>query len=164
MRMSPAAPGAMWREAEPGGLMVDGEFIPAGCEIGTCIYAIHHHELYFPDSFTFSPERWLSSSETQHGKLESPMHNSAYNPFSLGPRGCVGRPLALMEISVTVARVIWLMEFRNVEGALETRAPCENESRHYGGEFQLYSHLTSYTKDNFLQFQPATNRESVSNQ
>ena len=155
--MSPAAPGAMWREAEPGGLLVDGEIIPAGCEIGTCIYAIHHDESYFPDSFTFSPERWLSSPETQHGKLDSPMHNGAYNPFSLGPRGCVGRPLALMEISVTVARVMWFMDFRNAEGALETHSPGGMGSRHHGGEFQLYSHLTSYTKDNFLQLQPATN-------
>ncbi|KAL9030491.1 MAG: hypothetical protein Q9196_001393 [Gyalolechia fulgens] len=61
LRMSPTVPGAMWREAEPGGAYVDQEFIPAGYDIATCIYALHHNESYFEDSFNFSPNRWLSA-------------------------------------------------------------------------------------------------------
>ena len=66
--MSPSVPGAMWREAEPGGLNVDGEYIPAEYDIGTCIYAVHQNETLFPDSNDFLPERWFadeSRSESQ---------------------------------------------------------------------------------------------------
>ena len=59
LRMSPATPGALWREVLEGGLFLDGHHIPAGYEVATSIYAIHHNEAYFPDSYAFRPERWI---------------------------------------------------------------------------------------------------------
>ncbi|RAK75024.1 cytochrome P450, partial [Aspergillus fijiensis CBS 313.89] len=34
MRLTPSVAGALWREVLPGGAMVDGEFVPAGMEVG----------------------------------------------------------------------------------------------------------------------------------
>ena len=151
--MSPAAVGAMWREVEPSGLWVDGELVPGGCDIGTCTYAIHHNEAYFPDSFTFAPERWLPASSQLDGRTKA--SHGAYNPFSLGPRACIGRPLAMMEISIVVARVMMLMDFRlrgDGSDLVGEGRPGRLDGRHRVKEFQLYSHLTSYAQGPMLEF------------
>ena len=42
--------------------------------------------------------------------------NPAFAPFLLGPTGCVGKPLADLEISLTLAMLVWCMDFRLAEG------------------------------------------------
>ena len=157
--MSPAGVGVMWREAAPGGLLVDGEFVPGGHDIGTSIYAIHHNESYFPNSFAFIPERWIPGS----GVEPSEDARRAFNPFSLGPRACIGRPLAMMEISVAMALVLYRMDFRAVGeecGPSGRGSPGVTNGRDHVGEYQLYSHLTSYSMGPMIQFH-AINRETT---
>lgn len=151
MRISPPAGGSLWRESE--GVDVDGFFIPAGLDVGTSIYAIHHNEAYFPDPFTYNPERWIPSPTVTKESIE--MAHRALNPFSLGPRGCVGRGLAYMELSDTLAMVIWLMDFRRPEGALGLigeGTPGAKGGRHRVNEFQLEDHLTSVKDGPFVEF------------
>jgi len=114
--MSPPAGGAMWREVEEGGTVIDGEFIPEGCDVGTSMYAIHHNEAYYPDSYTYKPERWILSSDISERDIMRA--HTMFNPFSLGPRGCVGRGLAYMEISNALAMVAWNLDFRRPDGPL----------------------------------------------
>jgi cytochrome P450 len=40
------------------------------------------------------------------------LSRSAYCPFSLGARQCIGKNLAYMELLISIARVVWLFEFR----------------------------------------------------
>ena len=129
--MSPPAVGSHWREVEPGGQIIDGEFIPEGCDVGTCIYAIHHNEEYFPNSFDFVPERWLAGFDLPKEKLAAA--GRAFNPFSVGPRACIGRSLAMTEVSVALARVIWSMDFRQSGGDLRLigeGTPGKTNGRH----------------------------------
>lgn len=151
LRMSPSAPGAMWREAEPGSLDVDGEYIPAGYEIGTCIYAVHHNEAYFPDSYNFLPERWLSDGPTP----DSQAGHSAFHAFSSGPRSCIGRSFALTELSITLARVMWLMDFRMCGTQMQNQGGGSSDKqggRNRADEYQIYSHLTSWSVGPMLEF------------
>ena len=153
-RMSPSGVGVMWREAAPGSLTVEKEFIPGGHDIGTSIYAIHHNETYFPDSLTYLPERWIPGSR----KELSEEAKRAYNPFSLGPRTCIGRPLAMMEVSVAMAMVKCVMDFRALGeecGPSRRGNPEAKDGRDHPVEYQLYSHLTSYSQGPMLQFRPA---------
>ena len=152
--MSPSTPGAPWREVKEGGAIVDDNFIPAGYDVGTCIYAIHHCERYFPDSYTFAPERWIVGGLVSPEQLE--LAYKAFNPFSLGPRGCPGRSLALLEISLTLARVIFHFDFRRAEGELGRigeGTPGVSNGRHRADEFQLWTHVTASSKSPQLQFQ-----------
>ena len=152
--MSPAGVGVMWRESAPSGLVVDGEFVPGGYDIGTSIYAIHHNEAYFPISFAFIPERWIPGS----GQEPSEDARRAFNPFSLGPRTCIGRPLAMMEVSVAMALVLYRMDFRAVGdecGPSGRGHPGAKDGRDQAGEYQLYSHLTSYSLGPMIQFRAA---------
>ncbi|RAH42807.1 cytochrome P450 [Aspergillus brunneoviolaceus CBS 621.78] len=114
MRLTPSVAGALWREVLPGEAMVDGEFVPAGMEVGAGIYPLHHIATYFPDPFGFRPERWLASSTG--GKGVDP---SEFAPFSAGPRSCVGKRLAMIEFTVVLARILWRVDLRAAAGELE---------------------------------------------
>jgi cytochrome P450 len=54
---------------------------------------------------TFSPERWLVP-ETQTETLKS-----AYSPFSLGPRNCIGQNYSLAEMQILVATLVLRFTF-----------------------------------------------------
>ncbi|KAL1797315.1 hypothetical protein ACET3X_003921 [Alternaria dauci] len=115
MRMTPPVAGALPREVLSGGMDIDGHHIPAGVDVGVPIYAIHHNADYFPQPFDFIPERWLSdpSANPLHNSLQAAQ--SAYNPFSIGPRGCIGKGLAYVELTVTIARVLFLYDLSREE-------------------------------------------------
>jgi cytochrome P450 len=64
------------------------------------------------------PERWLLAPEQGDSgvgiatKESLALAYSAFSPFSIGPRSCVGRVLAYAEMSLVIARVIWQLEMR----------------------------------------------------
>ena len=154
MRMSPPTSGAPWREVQDGGVLVDGELFPSGCDVGCCLYALHHNEAYFPDSFTFAPERWITG-ESFVSKDQRERAANAVKPFSLGPRGCAGKSLALLELSLTTAKVLWAMDFRRAagpQGDLGQGALGSSEGRHRPKEYQLFTHITSSGHGPVLQY------------
>lgn len=75
MRMSPAVPGLLPRLVLPGGLDIPALdlHIPAGVDVGTCTYAIHHHSDFVTSPFTYDPSRWLQrpSSTKSHRRQRS---------------------------------------------------------------------------------------------
>lgn len=107
--MSPPGGGPLWREVGVGGTMIDGVYIPEGFDVGVGIHSIHHDPAYFAEPFTYNPDRWLKS-EGRTEELE--MMRKAYVPFGMGPRSCVGKPLALMELMLTMATLLWQFDFR----------------------------------------------------
>jgi cytochrome P450 len=153
MRMSPPITGILWREVCTGGIVLDNEFIPEGYDVGVSLYAIHHNEALFPDSYTFKPERWIPG---ECGSLEALARaRHAFNPFSLGARACAGRTMAYMELSDTLARTIWHLDFRRAEGFLGSiGAGVEGarDGRDKVMEFQMQEYLTVHHEGPFLQF------------
>ncbi|KAI9826792.1 MAG: hypothetical protein M1819_007263 [Sarea resinae] len=156
MRMSPSVGGALWREADAGGAIVDGQVIAAGCDVGTGIYSIHHNPEYYPCPFDFVPERWLSEEASSiHGEVD--LAHAALNPFSFGPRGCIGKGLAYMEMVLTWAHVLWSFEFKAAdgpEGQIGEGQPGAEHGRHRTGEYQLEDRLTSAKHGPYIQFYP----------
>ena len=81
--------------------------------------------------------------------------NKTFHPFSLGPRGCPGRSLALLQTSLTLARVVFGFDFRLAEGDLAhvgEGTPGVSNGRHRLTEFQLGAHVTASNKGPLLQF------------
>ena len=154
MRMSPPTSGSPWREVEQGGASVAGEYFPSGYDVGCCLYAVHHNESYFPDSFKFIPERWIESERVVSLEQRQSAVN-ALKPFSLGPRACAGRSLAMLELSLTTARILWSLDFRREPGAAGSLGEGKlgaPPGRHRIKEYQLISHITSSGKGPRLQF------------
>jgi len=50
-------------------------------------------------------------------KMEFKRAHAAFCPFSIGPRGCVGRALAYVEMTVAVARLLWALDVRRAPGS-----------------------------------------------
>ncbi|KAI9216503.1 cytochrome P450 [Blastocladiella britannica] len=94
--------------------MSDGRslFIPKGLDIVIPIQAMHLHPDVFPNPDTFDPDRWnsihIAGQEKPAGSAEilHELHPMEFLPFLAGPRACIGRQFALMELRVFLARLL----------------------------------------------------------
>ncbi|KAK4502726.1 hypothetical protein PRZ48_006152 [Zasmidium cellare] len=149
MRVSPAPTTPLYREAGKGGATVCGTFIPEGSEVATTIYALHHNELYHPDSFQFDPNRWLDKEAAAKTK-------SAWAPFSHGPRNCIGLNLAVNEVLLAMATILWHGDFRIAgDEKLATVGEGRNDfgpGRRRESEFQMFDTFGASTDGPYLQF------------
>jgi benzoate 4-monooxygenase len=102
------------RVVPPGpGVEILGHHFPAGSVVSVPSYTIHHSkEIWGPDADEFRPERWEKLTERQ---------KNAFIPFSYGPRSCVGRNVAEMELALIVGTVFRRYEFELYQDVLETR-------------------------------------------
>jgi len=104
------------RLVPPGpGVEILGHHFPAGTVLSVPAYTIHHSkEIWGADADEFVPERW------SEGRITERMKNS-FIPFSYGPRSCVGRNVAEMELALIVSTVFRRYEFELYQDELETR-------------------------------------------
>lgn len=65
----------------------------------------------------FDPSRWLLSKDSPNPKALNSSSASAFNPFSLGPRNCLGRNLAYLEMRLILARLLWAFDLEAPESA-----------------------------------------------
>jgi benzoate 4-monooxygenase len=94
------------------GVDFDGQHFPAGTVLSVPSYTIHHlAEIWGSDVEDFKPERWLSLTDRQ--KL-------AFNPFSYGPRACVGQNVAIMELQIILGTIFKRYEFELYQQILES--------------------------------------------
>lgn len=134
MRVTPPIGTTLWRQLpetdneQP--LIIDGQVIPPSTEVGVNIYTIHHNEEYFPDSFTFKPERWLDGSPERKKLMDD-----AFTPFSIGSRGCGGKAMAYQETGIAIAKTLWYLDFERP--AHDTKADQIGETMHNGGKPEL---------------------------
>ena len=125
LRLCPPVPLGLPRVVPAGGATVSGQWLPGG--VGQAIhysptmlktnavsqtfvscsgYASNRSSLNFPSSpSVFDPSRWLQPSNS------SKADPSAFNPFSLGPRNCLGRNLAYLEMRLILAYLLWHFDF-----------------------------------------------------
>ncbi|KAH6703176.1 cytochrome P450 [Leptodontidium sp. MPI-SDFR-AT-0119] len=102
LRLRPSIIGQLLRYTPDGGLVIDGKFIPAKTPIGMSPLAQNRDKrVWGEDANEFNPERWLESEEKAR-QLES--YNMTFG--GNGPRMCVGRNIALVEIHKFLAQII----------------------------------------------------------
>lgn len=156
LRMSPATPGFPLREVLRPGIVVDGQHIPPGIDVGSCIYALHHNAEYFDDPDTFIPERWIVPVKGSITDWEDRVARQfkVYSPFSIGPRSCPGRQFAMMEISLLLARVFSTLTFRLAEQVTQDLCEGAADAGGWGDkeEYRLRAHVTSSGQGPLLTF------------
>lgn len=141
LRMSPPASSSLWREVLDDGVIIDGQVVPRGYDVGTCIYAIQHNPDYYPEPFEYRPDRWLDPVPE---KVQ--LARSAFSPFSIGPRSCLGKGLAWTELMLTMAYMLSKYEFRSAPGEDEKVGGGHVDmgaGRQREGEYQLRDHVTA---------------------
>jgi cytochrome P450 len=125
-------------------------------------YALHRNPAYFPAPRAFRPARWLPAAAAaaaakypadgvDDGALVRA--REAFAPFSVGPRGCVGKGLAYVELSVTLARLLVAFDLRVAPGTHvgEAQGDLEGGSGS-AAEYQLKDTFTSVKDGPVLQF------------
>lgn len=84
------------------GVHIRGHYFPPGTVLSVPTYSMHHSvEIWGPDADEFRPERWAYATDRQ---------KNAFIPFSYGPRACVGRNVAEMEMKMIAAT--WARRYR----------------------------------------------------
>ena len=149
--MSPSVTGTVPREVLEGGIMIDGEYVPAGTVVGTGFYSLRHNTQYFRNPFIYKPERWVAGSSPEVTAESVELAQSGFFPFSFGPRGCIGKNLAYMELRSVIARTVWLYELRLAPGSTvgDVEAGAEDCRRH---EFRLQDRWQAEKDGPMVQF------------
>ncbi|KAF2875193.1 putative cytochrome P450 [Massariosphaeria phaeospora] len=99
LRLHPPVPSLLQRKTPPEGIVIDGTFIPGDSIVSCPQYVIGRSAAAYEHPEAFVPERWTSSPSMVKEK-------GAWAPFSSGPYGCIGRPLALLNVRTTLARIV----------------------------------------------------------
>jgi cytochrome P450 len=154
LRLAPPVTGVLPRTVLPGGLTVGNTDFPEGTIVGTPVYTIHHNTAYFSDPFMFKPQRWIIDPALSYTEERVKLAQSAFCPFSIGPRSCAAKNLALMELAITLARTLFLYEIR-LDGShtCGTSPGCTkvlDEPRTYG--YRLKGWVTAGTDGPLVQF------------
>ncbi|KAF2867688.1 cytochrome P450 [Massariosphaeria phaeospora] len=168
MRMSPGVPGLLPREVLDNGVSISGQYFAPGTDLGVPHYAVHHNEALYPDSFAYRPERWIVGCPSDSPNTpvtsadEVAKAESGFCPFSLGQRGCVGKALAMKELMVTIARLVWLYDMRLTPGQERVGGGTRGGGigREREDELQMRDMFVAKTEGPMIQFrqrQPAEN-------
>jgi cytochrome P450 len=150
LRLCPPVPMLLPREVRTGGLTVMGHNFASGTILGVPTYTLHHNERYFKGPFEYRPERWISknapkSNDPELAEPELAKQRGAFVPFSIGPRACMGRYVALLELYVIVARVVFEFDMRLEPGQEDVGAGPR-------GEYKIRDHFVVGKSGPILQF------------
>ncbi|KAF9010111.1 cytochrome P450 monooxygenase pc-bph [Cyathus striatus] len=104
------------RVVPEGGLTVLGQYFPEGTVLSVPSYSIHRDPtIWGEDVEVYRPERWF---EQDYAAMQK-----TFNPFSVGPRACLGRNLAFLELQIIVGSILRRFDFvlEHPDQKLETR-------------------------------------------
>ena len=90
-------------------MVIEGYPIKKGQTITISHIAAGRNEKYFDKPLAFRPERWTRENERK-------LPRGAYTPFAAGPRVCLGKQFALMEMRMLLATMFQRVEPNLVPG------------------------------------------------
>ncbi|OAK94660.1 cytochrome P450 monooxygenase-like protein [Phaeosphaeriaceae sp. SRC1lsM3a] len=108
-RCYPAVPTGFPRLVPSGGGTISGHYIPEGTAVYMSQHAANHSTRNFKDPESYVPERWLGDEKYQDDIRD------VVNPFSFGPRNCVGKNLAYAEMRLILAKVLFNFDIELVD-------------------------------------------------
>lgn len=85
LRLGPPGPGTFPRVVPEGGRVVCGQFVPGGYSVGVHHLSVSRSPANFCEHDGFHPGRWLGDERFDSDK------KTAAQPFSFGPRNCIGK-------------------------------------------------------------------------
>jgi cytochrome P450 len=102
LRMYPPVTGLGFKQVPQGGDTLCGYFVPGGTQIGHNFYGLGRSKrVWGADADVFRPERWLVAEEDELKKMDAAVDLD----FGHGKYSCLGKPIAMMELSKTIVEV-----------------------------------------------------------
>ncbi|KAK4275185.1 hypothetical protein QN277_018312 [Acacia crassicarpa] len=103
LRLYPSVP-QDFKYAIADDVLPDGTFVPAGSTVTYSIYSVGRmKEIWGDDCMEFKPERWLS---VEGDRFEPPKDGFRFVAFNAGPRTCLGKDLAYLQMKSVAAAVL----------------------------------------------------------
>ncbi|XP_046751899.1 cytochrome P450 CYP12A2-like [Diprion similis] len=123
LRLAPVAMGVL--RTTNSDVVIGGYRIPKGNDVVICHGLMSLDPENFPDSMRFIPERWLrESSNSMHCTKNA--HPFAYMPFGFGPRSCIGRRFAQLEMETLLIKLVRNFRLEWHYGPLEIKSRLLN--------------------------------------
>ncbi|KAL3468474.1 cytochrome P450 [Aspergillus heterothallicus] len=111
LRIWPPVVGLMQKVVPPGGDTLNGKFVPEGTQIGYSAWGVHRNpQVYGSDAGIFRPERWLEAEAEGEERLLV-MNRTQELVFGSGRYACLGKQIALIEVSKTIAEIFLRYDF-----------------------------------------------------
>ncbi|KAL3846796.1 hypothetical protein ACJMK2_017752 [Sinanodonta woodiana] len=111
--------GTSYMRQMPVDISLNGHHVPKGTYVIVPLYALARMDSIYFDAERFAPERWIRNIS---GKMEHPPF--VYLPFGVGPRMCIGRRFAELDVNILVALL-----YRNYKTELFNDTPLEVKTR-----------------------------------
>jgi cytochrome P450 len=89
------------RHVPDGGVTISGHQIPANTIVGINPWVLHYDSKVFPEPDSFLPERWLSKDSKKLAEMEK-----SFFAFGAGSRYCIGRNVAMMEMTKLIPQLL----------------------------------------------------------
>ncbi|KAI0836433.1 cytochrome P450 monooxygenase-like protein [Hypoxylon sp. FL0890] len=100
LRMYPPVPSAFPRVTPEGGNVILGQWVPPGTSVSVHATSTYRDSKNFTDPDIFAPQRWLGDPRYKDDKLD------ARQPFSVGPRSCLGMGMAWHEMRLLLTKIL----------------------------------------------------------
>ena len=104
LRIYPPVAVTLPRVVPANGAIIDGKFVPAGVTVGVNHFACYHDPRNFHRPLDFLPDRWLPEC---HEEMFKGDYRNCFQPFSFGPRNCLGKNLAWAEMRLIAAKLLF---------------------------------------------------------
>lgn len=143
----------MPREVLKGGLEIDGDVIPEGTLVGVPYWVLNHNQDIHYDPFVYRPERWIVNENAGVTADDVARAESLFFPFLTGVGNCVGQKLAIMELMITIGRLLYQMDVRTPPGdTLGEGRPELGWGRRQRGHYQQKDAYVSLREGPMVQF------------
>ncbi|KAI4162110.1 MAG: hypothetical protein LQ342_004280 [Letrouitia transgressa] len=106
LRLHPTNPTSVPRVVDRPDVVLGGHSIPMGrlqTRVGIAVKPMNRSPRNYVDSDVYAPERWLEGKNAKYERDRKEL----FEPFMVGPRNCVGKPLAWAEMNLILCKVLW---------------------------------------------------------
>ncbi|KAI9737244.1 MAG: hypothetical protein M1818_005776 [Claussenomyces sp. TS43310] len=109
LRLFPPVPSGLARRVPKGGDFIDGKFVAGGTQVSVLQLAANTHSSNWSRPLEFIPERWTDDPRFVNDD------RAAMQSFSTGPRNCIGKNLAYVEMRLVLVRLLWEFDLELVD-------------------------------------------------
>ncbi len=117
---------------------IEGVFIPKGSRVISFIYGLHHSKHHWDAPKSFNPERFTKEQMKTR-------HRFAHIPFGAGPRMCIGRNFALLEMQMIILKMLENYRLDLLKGQRIELLPAITLKPRYGIHMKLEQKKISWT-------------------
>ena len=112
LRLRPPVAIGLPRVTPKQGSTICGHFLPGGVTVSVPILELQRDPTLFPNPEAFDPDRWFDQAQIANLR-------EYVQPFSIGGRACIGRNLAMIELTKVIATVVNRYDVELVNGQEE---------------------------------------------